>query len=280
VSRTPILHVYVGDQGADVGFSPGAPATDEAVTIWAKKPGAVHWGTNGWSSGAQETPLQGPDSSGRYSASLGPFAGASRLEFVIHYADGTWGKAGTSDFEVPIDPVPPRVTPASPRWSDPITIRSASPGVVHWGTNGWGGVVDSSLAPDGKGGFAATVGPFEGSLDVRDVDFVIHRADGTWDNQGGFNYRVALQPRSVWWSQGKLDPSLPLTVFAKAPGSVHAGTDGWKQVADTPLVGPDANGTYSASLGPYPQASVVDFAVHYADGHWDNDGGADYHVSR
>lgn len=87
--------------------------------------------------------------------------------------------------------------------------------------------------------------------------------------------------KSVWWDRDRLDPSKPLTVFAKAAGRVHWGTDGWQGIQDSPLQGPDAHGTWSGAIGPLP-ASVqkLDLAVAWATGQWENNGGADFHVVR
>lgn len=51
---------------------------------------------------------------------------------------------------------------------------------------------------------------------------------------------------------------------------------------ESPMSGPDVNGTLSITLGPFGGVSqnvqTIDFVVHYADDTWDNNGGSDYHV--
>ncbi len=89
-----------------------------------------------------------------------------------------------------------------------ITIRSDRAGVLHWGvdrwqepTNAWPtgthrafGALETPLVPRGAD-HAVTVGPFPAG--VAELNFVIRYADGTWDSDGGRDYRVAIAGASA-----------------------------------------------------------------------------------
>lgn len=192
-------------------------------------------------------------------------------------------------------PAGPQATPAKPTWTDAVTVTVPYDGVLHWGVDGWRlppdgarpagtvvtpGAVESALVPDGQGNYTVTIGPFAAAEDVRRIDYVPRRSDGSWDNGAGQDYGVDLQPKDVWWDALTLGAA-PLRVFTRTAGAVHLGVDGWQQIADVPLTDPDGDGVFEAALGPFPaKVNAIDFAIHRADGTWDNNGGADYRVSR
>ncbi len=126
VTDSPIDHVAVGPGGTvatGVTWSPQEPGPQDVVTITL--PGetrdvSLHWGfddfttppTSVWPAGtvlydgtgpAVETPFaqQGDDRV----LELGPFGDAtpSRLDFVLHYADGSWNNNGGQDWAIPFD---------------------------------------------------------------------------------------------------------------------------------------------------------------------------------
>jgi len=122
VSRSPIMHVVVGTVGGAGGdlWEPEEPTAADEITVFSDEPGALHWGVNGWDTPAEaywpagtvdwgdgqavETPLDGPDGDGRYSAVIGPFDDpghpVSQVDFVFHFADDSWS---SPDQVIPID---------------------------------------------------------------------------------------------------------------------------------------------------------------------------------
>ncbi|HEY3444811.1 MAG TPA: MYXO-CTERM sorting domain-containing protein [Myxococcales bacterium] len=193
VARSPIQHVYVGagtgTPSGKVGWSPSQPTRSDAVTLWAPKPGKLHWGVDGWKLPPQslqpagtvsfdaksvETPLAGPDAEGRYTTVLGPFTGTavSTINFVIHYDDGTWNNNGGGDYLVTLvdgpptpdggAPVPPgadsgSIAPSSDAGSigpagDAGAVRPATDAGVQPRPESDGGAsVDPGPAPQGQG---------------------------------------------------------------------------------------------------------------------------------
>jgi hypothetical protein len=149
-ARSDIRHVWIGDGGGGPGPSreirhyPSAPSRHDAITVVAWRAGDLHWGINEWNEPpaeyrppgttlwgdgrAADTPLAGPGPDGRYSAVVGPFDGAvavNRLNYTIHYADGSWPG---SDWRTAIDAAPgtaPRVEIAEPDDGDRVrgTVR-------------------------------------------------------------------------------------------------------------------------------------------------------------
>ncbi len=90
---------------------------DAQLVLVSEKPGAVRWGTDGWSvpaqpwpkdtrqvdAGAVETRLVGPALDGRYRAHLGPFRqGVRSLELVVRHDDGSWTSVGGRDARVAV----------------------------------------------------------------------------------------------------------------------------------------------------------------------------------
>ncbi len=127
VTRSPIQHVYVGSSAGPATpsgpWTPAHPACDEPVTIHGEKAGWVHWGVDGWGLPAEalwpegsaaygdgksvETPLTACAEG--FCATFGPFAKDGQaqigtLDFVFHYADGSWDNHGGADYHVTITP--------------------------------------------------------------------------------------------------------------------------------------------------------------------------------
>ena len=92
---------------------PEAIGTDARLVVVSEKPGAVHWGVNGWTrpaaslwpagtapagATAVDTPLVGPGPDGRWRATLGPFRqGVGSVEIVLRHTDGSWTSKGGRD---------------------------------------------------------------------------------------------------------------------------------------------------------------------------------------
>ncbi|MEZ0230837.1 MAG: hypothetical protein ACAI25_19620 [Planctomycetota bacterium] len=76
-----------------------------------------------------------------------------------------------------------------------------------------------------------------------------------------------------------LDRGAPLVLVCEKAGVVHWGKDGWKDIQDTALEGPGVDGRYRARIGPLPAAKELDFAIKFADGSWDSNGGRDYRIA-
>ncbi|MGC4121903.1 MAG: hypothetical protein QM765_46445 [Myxococcales bacterium] len=157
LARSPIQHVYVGAGGGttpptgNVGWTPSAPTRADVVTFFAPKAGKLHWGVDGWVLPPQslwpmgtvafdaksvETPLVGPDSQGRYTVAIGPFTGTTIkvVDFVLHYADGSWDNNGGSDWHANLTegPQTPDAGTVSPPGADSGTVNppGADAGVV------------------------------------------------------------------------------------------------------------------------------------------------------
>ena len=232
----------------------------------------------------------------RFAARLSGLGGRL-VDYWVEAVDARGNAARSSIQHVFVGGAPAgvRFEPASPSWTDPIVVRSPAGGVVHWGVNGWqalpppstwpagtaraGGGLETPLLPDGRGGFQATLGPFACALDVREVVLAIRRPDGSWDNAGGRDHRVALSPKQVWWAPLRLDAG-PLVVFSRQGGVVHLGEDGWQRLRDVAFQGPDAAGVFSAPIALPAGVTRIDFALRRPDGSWDNAGGRDYRVER
>jgi hypothetical protein len=140
-------------------------------------------------------------------------------------------------------------TPAAPTRDSLITITvngATRPGRLHWGVNQWGGPIPAYWPPGttpwnggpvvetpmalGPGGLTLTLGPFDqAGQPVTSLDFVIHYDDGTWDNNDGQDYEIAISgggaPGDPWVMDGALDAN---AAFAASAGGadLHLGWNG------------------------------------------------------
>jgi hypothetical protein len=127
LTRSPIQHVWVGSGSGGtttgVTVAPANPTIHEAITVTvhgATQGAHLHWGVNNWAGpvGAYwppgtvlfnggpvvETPMTLANAD--LTLTLGPFDNASQsvstLDFVLHYADGSWDNHGGADWHVPV----------------------------------------------------------------------------------------------------------------------------------------------------------------------------------
>jgi len=136
-------------------------------------------------------------------------------------------------------------TPPWPTPSDAITVWGPKPGKIHWGTNGWsvppqsnwpqgtvlydGNSVESPLSgPDAEARYSVVLPAFHEGVGI--IDFVMHYDDGTWDNNGGQDYHIAISTNPV---QG-----------------ADAGGDGGAATGATPGPGPGGCGCRTAGGRP------------------------------
>lgn len=231
-------------------------------------------------------------------------------------------------------------TPVNPDLDDVVTITVQDAGQaanLHWGltvggvffteplaayqpagTTPWpgSGAVETPFAgPDTAGNLVLQVGPFDNAAqEPSALDFVVHFADDSWDNNGGSDYRIVFDngtgvPTGVSWTPAAPTSGQTITVTvggATQGASLHwavtpeggspwttpiaayrpAGTTvfgGSGPAVETPFAGPDGDGTLSLTFGPFddPAQAVeaINFVIHYNDDSWDNNGGADYTIN-
>jgi len=100
-------------------------------------------------------------------------------------------------------------SPTAPTSADVITVYAPAGGWLHWGVNGWtqpgaldwpestrvataGQSVETALeGPDASGRWSVQLGPFSRG-DIQSIEFVLHYADETWDNNGGQDFHIAV----------------------------------------------------------------------------------------
>ena len=155
----------------------------------------------------------------------------------VYVGDGAGGGTpggGGSDDVVTVTPVPAVA-------GEPVTITynpsgrvldGAAQVFIHSGVNGW-----TEVRPQEAMTFDATLQVWTitttpGAL-ASVLNFVFNDGAGTWDNNGGADWAVALEAGDVgggdpplqWQMDGQLDPEA--TVVANAPGrTLHAGVSG------------------------------------------------------
>lgn len=60
---------------------------------------------------------------------------------------------------------------------------------MHWGHDGWVGVTDTAMTKQADGSWQATITVPAGSS----FDMALHDQGGTWDNNGGRDYGLAIR---------------------------------------------------------------------------------------
>jgi hypothetical protein len=230
-------------------------------------------------------------------------------------------------------------TPVTPDLDDIVTITVEDAGQaaeLHWGltvggapftepiaayqpagTTPWpgsGAVETPFVGPDTAGNLILQVGPFDNpSQEPTALDFVVHFADDSWDNNGGSDYRILFDngtgvPPGVSWTPAA--PTTGQTITVTVGGAIQGASLHWAvtpeggspwttpipayrpsgttlfggsgPAVETPFAGPDGDGTLSLTFGPFddPAQAVeaINFVIHYDDDSWDNNGGLDYRI--
>ncbi len=206
--------------------------TNWQLPIAAYRPsGSVLWNGSG---PAVETAFAGPGNNGDLTLQIGPFNNSeqevSGLNFVIHFDDNTWNNNNGQDFFIPVSGsgggggggVETVIwSPLNPTTNDTLLIEvqyAQKAGNLHWGIttggtpwltaataywpagsalfSGSGPAVESPMSgPDANGHIRLKLGPFNQAVQaVEGVNFVIHYNDNTWNNNGGTDYDIPLNP--------------------------------------------------------------------------------------
>ncbi len=137
IARSPIQHVWVGANTGGggggggtttVSWLPASPSVNDTITITVtnvSQGAKLHWGVNNignswqtpnsvyWPPGtvlfgnngpAVETPMVGPDTTGKLVIKLrpmnSPLQAVQRIAFVIHFNDNSWNNNGGSDYNI------------------------------------------------------------------------------------------------------------------------------------------------------------------------------------
>jgi len=250
---------------------------------------------------------------------------------IQHVYIGTYNPGGTGgDYSVSWEP-------QEPDENDIITITIANPTsapILHWGLNNQGGnwqtpdnvywptgtylfngsgpTVETPFdGPNPEDEYTLTIGPFNDPVQaVNTMDFVIHFANDTWDNNNGNDYHIILDSQGIYgvvWEPENPTQNDTVKIYvgqATQGGKLHWGVSideiGWQNpdvsywpagsflfngigpAIQSPFNGPDAQEILSINLGPFnnPVQLVdgINFVINYNDGSWDNNNGNDYYI--
>ena len=218
-------------------------------------PGELEWGT---------TPMPEDTEVWTYVYDV---SGLARVELWYRPDDdGTLDNANELYLSRPWCVLPMTGTPSVPR-TDPAPSFIADR--YHAALEGLGGrFIDYFVEAEDLAGHVA-------SSPIRQV--WIGTGGGTGPGPGGVGHYPAAPTRHD-----------VVTVGADAAGALHWGINGWVEPPaaywpagstafgdghslETPLIGPDAAGRYSAVVGPFDgttRVDRVDYVIHYADGRW------------
>lgn len=178
VARSPIQHVWIGDQAGEGGgddlegvhWRPSQPWRGAPVRVRAPRDGFLHWGINGWRApdegdwpqgtepfdgNSVDSALQGPDEDGFYYVDLGPFdEDIEVIDFVMRWSDGSWDNNGGRDWHIQLDDAPPEREDAGAGGGQAPPPRDAgdAPPPRDLGVGGGGGSAGSGGGSAGSGG--------------------------------------------------------------------------------------------------------------------------------
>lgn len=116
----------------------------------------------------------------------------------------------------------PVFDPAQPTAGSALTIiytgflQDEPEVVLHWGVDGWQEVTDSAMEKQPDGSWRVTVDIPQAA--TSSFDCVFHNNAGNWDNNGGSDYHLDVQP----WVADLINPAVSLT--APSDGALLQGT--------------------------------------------------------
>lgn len=123
---------------------------------------------------------------------------------------------------------------------------------------------------------------FIGTSSAPDDDVYWRPLNPTRDDVITITVRQPGQGGWLHWGVNAVDHTWqqPHEDYWPAGSTLFGGTG---PAVETPLIGPDVNGDYTVSLGPFnlPVQTVdtVDFVIHFQDDTWDSNDGQDYHIT-
>jgi hypothetical protein len=226
--------------------------------------------------------------------------------------------------------------PVEPDENDVITITVANPTSVpklHWGVNnqgsnwqtpnaaywtpgtylfnGTGPAVETPFSgPNIDNEYTLMLGPFNNPAQaVAVLAFVIHFQDGSWDNNNGSDYHIAVGSQTIIGVQWEPENPTQYDVITVNVGQATQGAklhwgvkvngnlwqspnpvywlpgsylfNGTGPAVETPMNGP-VNGVLLLNIGPFnspvQEVQGIDFVIHYNNNTWDNNNGQDYHI--
>lgn len=117
VERSPIMHVWVGDQssggggGSRVSLTPSSPTAGQPVGVAYNPVGGplagastvvMHWGINNWAAVQSDVTMNWNASSQRWETTVTLPAAATQLDMVFHNGAGTWDNNSGQDWHFPV----------------------------------------------------------------------------------------------------------------------------------------------------------------------------------
>ncbi|GMA58223.1 alpha-glucosidase [Alicyclobacillus sacchari] len=152
----------------------------------------MHWGYNGWS-GTTNTPMT-KQSNGTWTATITVPFGAQTLNTAFYNQSSTWDNNNSNNYNFSVQDVYSSPSPLVHGQTATIVYAgtlatSASSMTMHWGYNGWSGTTNTAMTKQSNGTWTATITVPSGST----LNTAFYNQAGTWDNNGGQNYNLAIQ---------------------------------------------------------------------------------------
>ncbi len=146
------------------------------------------------------------------------------------------------------------------------TLKNQSTVDLHWGYNGWSGVSDTEMVKRSDGVWQATV-PVPTSATTLNIAF--NNNNGTWDNNAGNNYSVAISanggPKPLDTGSTTTPTPTPTPTPTSTPSSGVTCTVGSVSATTCPLVaGSSATLVYSGTLA----SSATSITMHWGYNNW------------
>ena len=167
----------------------------------------LHWGENGWQNVVAVDKSMVKRADGFWQTTISVPTDATQINFAFNNGAGGWDNNGGGNWNASISSASPSPALATPVMSFPyvpvqgqqvrITYNgflagSASSITMHWGYNGWNSPSDVTLTKQSDGSWlgSALLPQAAGQLNMG-----FYNQSGTWDNNGGSNYNLAVSQR-------------------------------------------------------------------------------------
>ncbi len=231
----------------------------------------------------------------------------NNAETLTDNRNGQNWQTNIRDCDVVTGPGAASTLPANPSGCNPITIRyfpntgnlqNANPVYIHIGRNGWQDVMDPRPVMTKVSNYWEYV--FNTPTNTTQINFVFTTAAtggaGQWDNNSGTDWNINVAncgdtpppPQTVSISPTNPVGCGPITITYNPSGRnllgapqvyIHIGRNGWQDVIqpNPAMTAAGANWTYTYT--PLPGTTNINMVFNNGGATWDNNGGADWHVT-
>ncbi len=167
----------------------------------------LHWGENNWQNVVAVDKPMVKRADGFWQTTISVPTDATQINFAFNNDSGSWDNNGGGNWNTSISSAGPSPALATPVMSFPyvpvqgqqvkITYNGSLAGsatsiTMHWGYNGWNSPADVTLTKQSDGSWLGSASLPQAA---NQLNMGFYNQSGTWDNNGGNNYNMAVSQR-------------------------------------------------------------------------------------